>query len=226
MLCGTLLALICLGCKSTRNAATESRQPATTNSTDAALEAQLQKLIDAGEAVNAELQRVSETNVNDSLTSDDLQKLWDAARAKGAEVNRDFLAFVHRHSRYGGGYAAYGDFLLGHYDEPGARAQLEKALDFDRTNATVYNDLANIYGHRGDVKEAFNYYAKATALNSNEPVYYQNFATTVFLFRKDAREYYDINEQQVFDKAMLLYSNAMRLDPTNFAMAADVARSY
>jgi tetratricopeptide (TPR) repeat protein len=90
----------------------------------------------------------------------------------------------------------------------------------------VYNDLANIYGHHGSVKEAFNYYAKAVKIDPTEVTYYENFATTVFLFRTDAKEYYNINEQQVFDKALMLYSNAMRLDPTNFALAADVAKSY
>src|SRR5262249_49780387 len=90
----------------------------------------------------------------------------------------------------------------------------------------AYNNLANIYGHDGPVKKAFEYYAKAIELNPNEPVYYHNFGTTVYLFRKDAMEFYGIDEQQVFDKALVLYSNSMRLDPTNFPLASDVAQSY
>ena len=54
-------------------------------------------------------------------------------------------------------------------------------------------------------------YAKAIELNPAEPVYYQNFATTVYLFRKDARAFYGINEQQVFDKALALYRKAMQI---------------
>ena len=76
------------------------------------------------------------------------------------------------------------------------------------------------------MKKAFDFYDRAIKLDSTEPVYYHNFGTTVFLFRKDAKEFYGINEQQVFDKALALYSNAMRLDPTNFALASDVAESY
>jgi tetratricopeptide (TPR) repeat protein len=90
----------------------------------------------------------------------------------------------------------------------------------------VYNNLANLYGHIGPVKKAFEYYAKAIELNPREPVYYHNFGTTVFLFRKDAMELYGITEQQVYDKALELYSKALKLDPDNFPLASDVAQTY
>jgi len=93
---------------------------------------------------------------------------------------------------------------------------LEKALGLNAKDPAVYNNLANIYGHTGPVKKAFEFYAKAIELNPREPVYYHNFGTTVYLFRTDAKEFYGITEQQVFDKALGLYSNAMKFDPTNF----------
>jgi tetratricopeptide (TPR) repeat protein len=96
----------------------------------------------------------------------------------------------------------------------------------ETNDPAIYNNLANIYGHHGSVKTAFEFYAKAIALNPRESVYYHNFGTTVYLFRTDAKEYYGINEQQVFDKALALYSNAMRFDPTNFPLASDVAQTY
>lgn len=223
-----LVACAGVGCRTAGNLASRPNANASikTNSTNAALETELQAIINRAESANAEADRILETNTNESLSSDQLEKMRSDIQDREKAVQQDFLRFIHAHPNYGGGYAGYGDFLLGHYDELGARDQLERALEFDRANPTVYNDLANIYGHRGDVKEAFNYYAKAIQLDPNEPVYYQNFATTVFLFRPDAREYYNINEQQVFDKAMVLYSNAMRLDPTNYALAVDVAKSY
>jgi tetratricopeptide (TPR) repeat protein len=104
--------------------------------------------------------------------------------------------------------------------------QLEKALELDPKNPAVYNNLANIYGHDGPTKKAFEFYAKAIELNPFESVYYHNFGTTVYLFRKDAREYYGITEQQVFDKALELYAKAMKLDPTNFPLASDIAQTY
>jgi tetratricopeptide (TPR) repeat protein len=76
------------------------------------------------------------------------------------------------------------------------------------------------------VKRAFAYYEKAIELNPEEPVYKQNFATTIYLFRKDAQEFYRINEQQVFDRALDLYQQAMKLDPTNLVLAVDYAQSY
>ena len=111
-------------------------------------------------------------------------------------------------------------------DEDGAQDQLEKALEVETNNPAVYNNLANIYGHHGPVKRAFEFYSKAIDLNPNEPVYYQNLATTVFLFRPDAMEFYKIDEPQVFDKALELYRKAMRLDPDNFVLASDYAQSY
>ena len=63
-------------------------------------------------------------------------------------------------------------------------------------------------------------------MDPTEPVYYQNLATTVYLYRTDAKEFYHLNEQQVFDKALALYRQAMQLDPDNFPLATDYAESY
>ena len=38
--------------------------------------------------------------------------------------------------------------------------------------------------------------------------------------------HYDITEQQVFDKALNLYSNALTRDPQNFPLATDVAMTF
>ena len=63
--------------------------------------------------------------------------------------------------------------------EEAAEEQLDKALAADTNNPAIYNNLANIYGHHGPVKKAFEYYAKALQLNPLEPVYYHNLGTTV-----------------------------------------------
>ena len=39
-------------------------------------------------------------------------------------------------------------------------------------------------------------------------------------------EFYKIDEQQVFDRALELYRKAMKLDPANFVLASDYAQSY
>src|ERR1019366_3170863 len=78
----------------------------------------------------------------------------------------------------------------------------------------------------GGLTNAFADYTEAIRLDPTEPIYYQNLATTVYLYRKDAREFYGINEQQVFDKSLALYRKAMQLDPRNFPLATDYAQSY
>jgi tetratricopeptide (TPR) repeat protein len=141
-------------------------------------------------------------------------------------VRKAYEDFLQRHPNHARARLAYAGFLGDIKDEDSAHEQLEKALAVETNNPAIYNNLANIEGHTGDVKKAFKYYAKAIELNPLEPVYYHNLGTTVFLFRTDAKEYYGVNEAQVFAKALQLYSNAMRLDPENFPLASDVAQSY
>jgi tetratricopeptide (TPR) repeat protein len=141
-------------------------------------------------------------------------------------VRKAYEDFIQRHPKNSKARVAYASFLGDTKDEESAEDQLEKALAVDTNNPAIYNNLANIYGHIGPVKKAFEYYARAIQLNPLEPVYYHNLGTTVYLFRTDAKEYYGIDEEHVFAKAFELYSNAMRLDPMNFPLASDVAQSY
>ena len=141
-------------------------------------------------------------------------------------VDRAYQEFIQHHPNHSRARIAYASFLGDTKGEEAAEEQLEKALTLDTNNAAIYNNLANIYGHTGPIKKAFEFYSRAIQLNPIEPVYYHNFGTTVYLFRKDAREFYGITEPQVFAKALELYSNAMRLDPQNFPLASDVAQTY
>jgi tetratricopeptide (TPR) repeat protein len=192
------------------------------------LEKEFKKLEDDDDAAQAEVDRWIQENA--------------AFAAKGAgvpnaELNRRIMKrfepvragyedFIKRNPKHARARVAYASFLHDMHDEEGEKAQLDKALELDPNDPAVWNNLANYYGHRGPVTQAFAYYEKAIALNSREPVYLQNFATTVYLFRKDATMYYDITEQQVFDKALDLYVKAFKLDPTNFPLATDLAQSY
>jgi len=141
-------------------------------------------------------------------------------------VRSDYDNYLLRHPDSAHGCLAYGSFLNDIGDEEGAHLQYENSKQLDPNNPAVWNNLANYYGEYGDLAKSFEYYAQAIKLNPQEPVYYQNFATTVYLFRKDAREYYHIDEQQVFDKALGLYRQAMQLAPDNFTFATDYAESY
>ncbi len=226
----------------TATAATNSPAVATTNSVTAKdpkaantkpdpndpVEKAYQKLMEDDDAAEADA---------DKWIRDNNQFAAQGAGIPDAELKRRiqerfrpiqiaYEQFLKEHPDHARARLAYGSFLGDMGDEDGSLEQWEKALALDPKNPATYNNLANVYGHQGPVKKAFEYYAKAIELNPNEPVYYDNFGTTVFLFRKDAREYFNITEQQVFDKALDLYSKALKLDPTNFTMASDVAQTY
>jgi tetratricopeptide (TPR) repeat protein len=143
-----------------------------------------------------------------------------------APVKQEYENFLAAHPDHARARVAYGSFLNDMEDEDGAKAQWEKAVILDPKLPAVWNNLANYYGEHGPITNAFAHYEKAIALNPLEPVYYHNFGTTVYLYRKDAEEYFHINEQQVFDKALALYDRALKLDPDDFPLATDIAQTY
>ena len=154
------------------------------------------------------------------------QALNGRIQARFARVRQNYENFLRNHPDQARGYLAYGSFLNDIGEEDQAMAQYEKSRELDPKNPAVWNNLANYYGEHSPVKQAFEYYAQAIKLKPDEPIYYQNFGTTVYLYRKDAREYFNLNEQQVFDKALGLYQQGMALAPDNFVLATDYAESY
>ncbi len=147
-------------------------------------------------------------------------------RARFESVRKDYEDLLQRYPDFARGHLAYGSFLNDTGEEDAAGEQYGKAAQLDPKNPAAWNQLANYYGEHGPLTNAFVDYAKALELNPTEPVYYQNLAAMVFLFRKDAREFYGISEEQVFDKSLALYRKAMQLDPQNFLLATDYAESY
>ena len=207
-------------------------KPAATNAppTDpkVLLEQELKKLEEADDVAKAETDELIRQNEEFAAKGAGLPpaQLSQRIRQRLEPVRKGYEDFIQRHPDYAPARVAYASFLNDIGDEDGEFTQLEKARELDPSDPAVWNNLANYYGHNSPVTNAFAYYEKAISLDGTEPIYYHNFGTTVYLFRKDAREYYGIEEQQVFDKALNLYSNAMRLDPTNYTLATDVAMTY
>jgi len=141
-------------------------------------------------------------------------------------VRRAYQDFLVKYPNSARGHLAFGTFLNDLGEEDAGAAEYEKSKALDPTNPAVWNNLANYYGEFSPVTNAFAYYARAIELNSNEPVYYQNFATTVYLYRHDATNFYGITEPQVFDKALALYQQAMKLSPNDLPLATDYAQSF
>ena len=199
-------------------------------------------VVDPNDPVEKEYQKIL---ADDDAAQADVDK-WirdnEEFAAKGAgmprsELNRRiqgrfepirlaYQDFLKKHPDHVRALLAYGSFLDDLHDEDGAQQQWEKALALDPKNPAAYDNLAGIYAHTGPVKKAFEYYGKAIELNPKEPTYYHSLGTVVYLFRTDAKEYYSIDEQQVFNKALELYSKSLQLDPTNFPLASDVAQTY
>ncbi len=141
-------------------------------------------------------------------------------------VKEAYKAFIAAHPNHARARLAFASFLSDAGGEQAALPHLQKAVEIDPSLPAAWNNLANYYGHNGNVKKAFAHYEKAIALNPQEAVYYHNFGTTVFLFRKDARERYQITQSEVFDKVLALYKKALELDPKNFDLAEDIAQTY
>ena len=154
------------------------------------------------------------------------EELNKKIRARLDVMRQKYEDFLKRYPNNARGHLAYGSFLDDIGQEDAAAAEYKIASRLDPKNPAAWNNLANYYGENGPVTNAFVDYARAIELDPNESVYYQNFGTTVYLFRKDAKEFYGINEQQVFDKALALYRKAVQLDPNNFVLASDYAESY
>lgn len=197
-------------------------------STNDPLEAEYLKLLAMDDLAQKEvdqwIKEAGEFEQKGAPTDKDALNAKIAARFK--PVRDAYNKFLTEHPKHSEARLAYASFLAEISEEEEAVVQMERAREDDPKNPAAWNNLANHYGHRGPVKRAFGYYEKAMELAPDEPVYKQNFATTLYLFRKDAQEFYRISEQQVFDRALDLYQQAMKLDPTNLVLAVDYAQTY
>jgi tetratricopeptide (TPR) repeat protein len=187
-----------------------------------------QKLLLEDEAAEKEVAEWVEANNASVLGTNEIARaaMQVRVRTRYERVKKAYDGFLDAHPKHVNGRIAYASFLNDIGEETDSRAQLEQVIQIDPRNPAALNNLANYHGHSGEVKKAFGYYARAIEISPNESLYYQNFATTVFLFRKDAMEFYQVDEQQVFAKAMELYRKALDLDPDNFLLASEVAQTY
>jgi len=192
------------------------------------IEEEFHKLMELDDAAQAEVDGWIRENQDFAAKGAGVSPLQmrQRIRARLEPVGKAYEDFIKRHPGHVQARVAYASFLGDVQGEEKAEEQLEAALALDTNNPSIYNNLANIYGHIGENKKAFEYYEKAMKLNPLESIYYHNLGTSVYLFRKDAEEYYHLDEPQVFAKAFGLYSNAMRLDPENFPLASEVAQSW
>ena len=225
--CALIFSGVCFA-ESTNRSQAVDHASAPTASTNDPVELEYEKLMADDDAAQAEIDSWIRENQRfeaegAGVPREELRRRID----KRAEpIRLAYEDFLKRNPNHGNAHLAFASFLEDIHDEDGALEHMLKAKEVDPKNPAAWNNLANYYGHFSPVTNAFYHYEKAIELDPKEPVYYHNFGTTVFLFRKDVMSYYGIDEQQVFDKALMLYSNSTSLDPTNFLLATDVAMTY
>ncbi len=193
----------------------------------APVEFEYQKLLASDDAAQAEV---------DKWIRDNQAFLASGGGVPDAELNRRieerlkpvrqaYENFIAAHPAHARSRIAYGSFLNDLREEEAAVAQWEKARTLDPQNPAVWNNLANYYGESGPVTNAFACYTRAIALNPQQAIYHHNFGTAVYLFRKEAMEYFRLTESEAIAKALDLYRTALRLDPDNFPFASDLAQA-
>lgn len=187
-----------------------------------------QKIIVDDDQAVAEITRWRETNEKSGTPADEVSAglLSNRIRQRGAPVRAAYEAFLQQHPRHTNARVAYAAFLAELGEEAEGAQQLEKAVEYDGNSPAALNNLANFCGHNGNVRRAFGLYDRAIQLSPLEPLYYENLAATVYLFRKDAMAHYKITEEEVFAKSLTLYRKALDLDPTNFDRAVELAKTY
>jgi len=227
-LLGVLVAASALAAVDDLVVGTSNSPPATVPATDEGVEKEYKKLLEADDTAQAEVDQWIRDNDEAAakgagVPSADLQR---RIRDRFAPIREAYADFIRRHPNHARARVAFGSFLNDLHDEDGAQAQWEKALELNPKDPAAYNNLANIYSHTGPINKVFEYYGKAIELNPREPLYYQNLGDVVFLFRKDAMKFYTLTEPQVYDKALEIYRQALKLAPDNFPLASDVAQTY
>lgn len=189
-------------------------------------ERELRNLMITDDAAMDEVNDWISTNNLPRSDTNGLMMLNIKIRSRFDDVKRGYDTYLRNHPDSARGYLAYGSFLHDIGDDDGAKVQYENSKQLDPKNPAVWNQLGNYFGEYGELTNAFASYTESIRLDPSEPVYYQNFATTVYLYRKDAREFYRITEQEVFDKSLGLYRQAIKLAPDNLVLATDYAVSY
>jgi Tfp pilus assembly protein PilF len=187
-----------------------------------------QELLRTEETVDEEISQLGERRVEAERNGEAAKsaQLERRIEERARDVRRAYEQFLRAHPRHAAARISYGALLFQNGEEQAAVKQWESAARADPKNPDSWTSLAHYYQHRGPVKKAFHNYAKAIELRPNEPAYIRSLAGCVYVFRKDAREYYRITEHEVFRKAIQLYRRALEVDPKNFELATELAESF
>lgn len=195
--------------------------------TNTIAERELAKILASEEAVRAEVDAWVEAQRRNQPGKDSPSPELDRkVKVRFEQLRRDYASLIDRYPSNAPALLAYGNFLNDRGDEADAEAEWEKALAADPKSAEARHNLACRFVETGRIQKAFEFFEKALELNPAEPVFYYNFANALYLLRTQGTTHYKLSEQEIYAKVLNLYSNSMRLDPTNLAYATDLAQTY
>jgi tetratricopeptide (TPR) repeat protein len=127
------------------------------------VEKEFQQLMAEDNAAQAEVDKWIESDQESAAKGAGVpaDELNQRIRARFEPVQRAYRDFITRHPNHVPARLTYASFLDDLHDEEGELAQLDRARELDPKNPAVWNQLANYHGHNGEVKKAFEFYAKA-----------------------------------------------------------------
>jgi tetratricopeptide (TPR) repeat protein len=92
--------------------------------------------------------------------------------------------------------------------------------------AEYWNDWGTEYSRTGPMTNMFVCFLNAVRLMPHESIYHRNLATSLFMYRKDAKEFFGVDEAQVFSMSLREYRKARILDPNNIELAKELALAH
>ena len=198
-----------------------SSENSSTNSI-ADIEPELQKIIDKDNQAQAEVDkwiRDQMTLNKDSEIQMDDPTLPLRVRDHFSEIKQLYEDYLSTHPDSMQGRLAYASFLSDIGNENDATVQWNKLIEKHPQNPVLWNNLGNSFAQRSAPEKAFSYYEEAIRLAPKEPLYVKNLAAVVYLFRREAMDYYLLNELQAIQLAQTLYEKAALMDPDDFVLA-------
>lgn len=207
---------------------TSNNSGAAVSKVDPALEKDYERLQAEDDAVQAEIEKWKSEHARlkaEGKAPPD-EQLEKRIQERQQTVRKAYERFLEHYPNFAQAHLTYGSFLSQLEQDNAAQAQWEKALQLDPKLAVAYNNLAGIYTERGDTRKASEFFNKAIQISPTDGSFYHNFGDSVYVLRKAIMAQEGLTEQQVYAKALGLYSNAFRLAPTNYQFASDLAQTY
>lgn len=210
------------------NLSADTNLPVVAIGFDSAADRELQKIMEADD----DAQRDADRWIRDDQefaakgAGTPSRELNERIRRRFEPVRRAYEQFLLQHTNHVRARVAYAGFLGDIQDGQAQLGQLEIALALNPNDPVIWNNLANCHGRNLSATNVFICYGKALELRPNEPLYHHNLANAMLLFRAEATNFFKLGDQQLSLKALEHFQQALKVDPENFPLATDLARTY